>query len=349
MANILVDPVLVTTTEDDASKEAVEDWLTNLDIWLKEALASTHTWLHCVEATYQLINGGRFPNFSLLRAWQQKYRLDINIRQIDKRVNEFFNNEEFDLGGKLEKLGYLIELDKISIAIYPEQFFTRWLNLIQDEMSLLLAVACACKQMGEPVACSLSIATLALAESKEVEISAIITYSIPEFDWDANDKITQAFPLLFTPDDIPPLDVITLWDLGEAGIREAIEQYYREEWQSTVPNPIEYRIGLRFIESVNNAHLNNDEVLLSKIIRFAAAVIAGEAQNLNCNLRHLRVSEAANSPQRTRSSDNAKAWRLTLVDRGVGWRMHYWQISTSEGSVIEFANVLKKHDLEEIY
>ncbi len=349
MANILVDPVLVTTTEDDASKEAVEDWLTNLDIWLKEALASTHTWLHCVEATYQLVSGGRFPNFSLLRAWQQKYRLDINIRQIDKRVNEFFNNEEFDLGGKLEKLGYLIELDKISIAIYPEQFFTRWLNLIQDEMSLLLAVACACKHMGEATAGSLSIATLVLTESKEVEVSATITYSIPEFDWDANDKITQAFPLLFTPDDIPPLDVITLWDLGEAGIREAIEQYYREEWQSTVPNPIEYRIGLRFIESVNNAHLNNDEVLLSKIIRFAAAVIAGEAQNLNCNLRHLRVSEAANSPQRTRSSDNAKAWRLTLVDRGVGWRMHYWQISTSEGSVIEFANVLKKHDLEEIY
>ncbi len=349
MANILVDPVLVTTPDDDASKEAVEDWLTNLDIWLIEALASTHTWLHCVEATYQLINGGRFPNFSLLRAWQQKYRLDINISQIDKRVNEFFNNEEFDLGGKLEQLGYLIEPDEISIVIWPDQFFTRWHNLIRVKMSFLLAVACACKHMGEATACDLSIATLVLTESKEVEVSATFTYSIPEFDWDTNDKIIQTFPLLFTPDDIPPLDVITLWDLGEAGIRKAIEQYYRKEWQSTVPNPIEYRIGLRFIESVNSAYLNNDEVLLSKIIRFAAAVIAGEAKNLNCNLRHLRESKAADSPQRTRPSDNAKAWRLTLTNRGVGWRMHYWQISTSEGSVIEFANVLKKHDLEEIY
>src|SRR6266849_8609386 len=349
MANILVDPVLVTTPDDDASKEAVEDWLTNLDIWLKEALASTHTWLHCVEATYQLISGGRFPNFSLLRAWQQKYRLDINISQINRRVNEFFNNEEFDLGGKLEQLGYLIEPDEISIVIWPDQFFTRWHNLIRVKMSFLLAVACACKHMGEATACDLSIATLVLTESKEVEVSATFTYSIPEFDWDTNDKITQAFPLLFTPDDIPPLDVITLWDLGEAGIRKAIEQYYRKEWQSTVPNPIEYRIGLRFIESVNSAYLNNDEVLLSKIIRFATAVIAGEAQNLNCKLRHLRESKAVDSPQHTRPSDNAKAWRLTLTNRGVGWRMHYWQISTSEGSVIEFANVLKKHDLEEIY
>src|SRR5260370_10880043 len=216
-------------------------------------------------------------------------------------------------------------------------------------MSFLLAVACACKHMGEVVACSLSITTLALTGSKEVEISAIITYSIPEFTWDANDKITQAFPLLFTSDDIPWLDIITVWSQGEVGIRKAIEQYYRKEWQSTVLRPMGYQIGSRFIESVNNAYLNNDEVLLSKIIRFATAVIAGEAQNLNCNLRHLRESEAANSPQRTRSSDNAKAWRLTLTNRGVGWRMHYWQISTSEGSVIEFANVLKKHDLEEIY
>ncbi len=130
MANILVDPVLVTTPEDDTGREEVERWLTNLDTWLKEALASIHTWSHCVEATYQLVSGGRFPNFALLRAWQRKYKLDINIGQIDKRVNEFFNNEEFDLGGKLEQLGYLIEPDEISIVIWPDQFFTRWHNLI---------------------------------------------------------------------------------------------------------------------------------------------------------------------------------------------------------------------------
>lgn len=33
---------------------------------------------------------------------------------------------------------------------------------------------------------------------------------------------------------------------------------------------------------------------------------------------------------------------------GVGWRMHYWRISTPQGSLIEFANILKKHDSEYI-
>ncbi len=174
MANILVDPVLVTTPEDGASREDVERWLTNLDIWLKEALASPHSWSHCVKATYQLVSCGRFPNFTLLRSWQRKFRLDVNIGQVDRRVNEFFNNEEFNLGGKLEKLGYLIELDNVSIVIWPELFFVRWPELVRDDMCLLLATACACKHMGEHTARNLSIATLALAESKEVEVSAVI-------------------------------------------------------------------------------------------------------------------------------------------------------------------------------
>ena len=349
MASILVDPVLVTTPEDGASREDVERWLTNLDIWLKEALASPHSWSHCVKATYQLVSCGRFPNFTLLRAWQRKFGLDVNIGQVDRRVNEFFNNEEFDLGGKLEKLGYLIELDNVSIVIWPELFCARWHDLVREDMRLLLATTCACKHMGESTACSLSIATLALAESREVEVSTVISYSIPEFAWDADTKISQAFPLLFTPDDIPPLDIISLWSQGEAGICQAIEQHYRNEWQNTVPKRLDYRIGSRFIESINKVHLNNDEVLLNKIVRLAVAVVVGEARNLKCNLRHLRESEAADSAQRTRPGDNAKAWRLTVTDRGVGWRMHYWQVPTPEGSVIEFANVLKKQDPEEIY
>ncbi len=349
MASILVDPVLVTTPEDGASREDLERWLTNLDIWLKEALASPHSWSHCVKATYQLVSCGRFPNFTLLRSWQRKFGLDVNIGQVDRRVNEFFNNEEFDLRGKLENLGYLIELDNVSIVIWPEIFFVRWHDLVRDDMCLLLATACACKHMGEHTARNLSIATLALAESKEMEVSAVISDSIPEFAWDAGNRIAQMFPLLFTPGDIPPLDIISLWSQGEAGIRQAIDHHYRKKWQNTVPNPMKYQMGSRFIESVNRVHLDNDEVLLGKIVRFAAAVIAGEAKNLNCNLRHLRESEAADSPQRTRTSDNAKAWRLTVTNRGVGWRMHYWLVPTSEGSVIEFANVLKKHDPEEIY
>jgi hypothetical protein len=60
------------------------------------------------------------------------------------------------------------------------------------------------------------------------------------------------------------------------------------------------------------------------------------------NVVALRETKAANSPQQTRGEDHGKAWRLTLTDSGVGWRLHYWQIPTTQGSMIEFANIVKK-------
>jgi hypothetical protein len=111
---------------------------------------------------------------------------------------------------------------------------------------------------------------------------------------------------------------------------------------------MQFCLGPRFIESVNNADLDSDRVVLEKIIRIAAAIIADKAMEVKCNLRHLRMSKTADSPQRVRSDDGAKAWRLTLTDQGVGWRMHYWRIP-GEKNAIEFASVLKKSDPEEIY
>ena len=80
-----------------------------------------------------------------------------------------------------------------------------------------------------------------------------------------------------------------------------------------------------------------------------SSVIADKAKDVkNYHLRQLRESKTADSKQRTRESDNAKAWRLTITPDGVGWRLHYWQVPTPNGSIIEFANVLKKHDPEDI-
>ncbi|HVB73955.1 MAG TPA: hypothetical protein VNE38_10400, partial [Ktedonobacteraceae bacterium] len=76
-----------------------------------------------------------------------------------------------------------------------------------------------------------------------------------------------------------------------------------------------------------------------------AAVIADQAKHIKgYKLHELRESEAANSSQRTRARDNAKAWRLMISKHGAGWRMHYWQISTEAGSIIEFSNVVKESD-----
>jgi len=91
-------------------------------------------------------------------------------------------------------------------------------------------------------------------------------------------------------------------------------------------------------------------LVLMKIVRAAAAILTNNAKDIDkYHLRQLRESKTADSKQRTRIEDNAKAWRMTITPDGAGWCMHYWQVPTLQGSLIEFANILKKHDPEEIY
>jgi hypothetical protein len=349
MKAIFVDAAVVTIPHEDGSREAVVEWLDNLQMWLREALGSHYAWHHFVRATHILEEHRRFPSFEVLKPLVVKYKIDINLPLLMKHVNAFFRDETLDLENKLEELGYLIEVEDGAVQIQPEIFSQRWLDCIQPEMMQLLITACACKQSGNAFGQGLHIVTPKLPE-REIEISAIIAYAIPPLECDAENRMTQTFPLLFVPDDLLPLiDVVSLWYEGEEGIMYAIQQQFRKTWQATVAKPMQFRLGPRFIESVNDAGLDTNGIVLEKIVRMAAAVIADKAMEVNCNLRHLRASKAADSPQRTRTSDGAKAWRLTLTDKGVGWRMHYWRIAGSEDSIIEFANVLKKHDPEEIY
>jgi hypothetical protein len=89
---------------------------------------------------------------------------------------------------------------------------------------------------------------------------------------------------------------------------------------------------------------------LEKMVRVCAGIVAGLAVDMGVDLRPLRRSRAANSGQVERESDGAKAWRVTLTDRGPGWRMHYWHVpsrpSENQTEAIEFERVLRKHDPE---
>jgi hypothetical protein len=112
---------------------------------------------------------------------------------------------------------------------------------------------------------------------------------------------------------------------------------------------MKFHVGPRFMASIDEAGLDTREDVLLKIVRRAAAVIADQAKNIKSyKLHELRESKTADSPQRVRSVDSARAWRLMIEKHGAGWRLHYWQIPSSEGSIIEFANV-QKEDGEEIY
>jgi hypothetical protein len=344
MPNIFVDPAIVMIPADDVARDGIEEWIDNLNVWLKEALSSPYAWLHSIQATEILLDSGRFPTFVALRNWQRKYRLNIDPERIVRQVNRFFLDKERDLSWKLETLGFLVEAETGSVIVQPDLFASRWLDTIHDQMYLLLVTLCACKHTNHSFTHELHIATLRLPVlDKAIEITAIIADAIPDFPRYADNRISQKFPLLFAPDDLLPLiNVIELWDKGENGLIYAIEQQFKKEF---VSQPTKFILGRCFIESVNDAGLDTNEQMLRRIVKAAAAVIADQAKNTKgYKLHELRETEAANSPQRTRHRDNAKAWRLMLEKHGAGWRLHYWQIPAEEGSIIEFSNVVKESD-----
>lgn len=350
MVDVFVDPIIVATPHPDAAQDVVEPYLDNLLCWLEEALNSPHSWYYSNRATAALLECGLYPGSELLQHWKQKYkRMDVNIRRISNWVGQFFN-PEFDLDNRLE---YLVDPEIDSISIQPEQFSTRWPSLLRNEMHALLAKVGGCKHMGSLFACELCLATLALVNArKEMEISAKISASEPNFDWGSDNSFAQLLPLLFTPEDLPsPMDVLNSWDKGENGVRYVIDRWYAQYWHNTFSNPLSYRFSDSFFESIARHEIDAEELVLKKILLAATAIITNNTKYLHdkYNLRPKRISKAADDPQETRSSDDAKAWRITVIPEGAGWRMHYWKISTPDGSIIEFANVLKKHDPEEIY
>ncbi len=347
--NIFVDPTIITTPSEDDSRENVVAWIDVLTLWLREALSSHRQWFHLVQATDLLLNEQRFPSFEILRAWQRKYKIDINPSFLLRDVNAFFRDEQLDLSKKLENLGYLVEAEENTIAIHPPQFSSRWLECIYEEMQHLFITACACKHTQNTFGKSLLIATPLLeGEKREIVVSAIIKDAIPDFTRNADNTITEIFPLLFTPEDLPLLDVMSLWKRGEQGIRKAIEQQYIQDWANRAKQ-LPYKLGSHFITSINEKS-EMTELLLNQIIKTMTRVIANKTQEGKHDRHEVRESEVSGTPQLTRASDNAKAWRITLTTDGAGWRMHYWQIPGGEaGDSIEFSNVLTKHDAVRIY
>lgn len=349
MANIVIDPVLIMAPADDAARTEVEVWLENLTTWLKEALAAPFTWLHYRQASTLLEAHEQFPSFLRLKQLTQKYRLDVNISQIAKNVNEFFRDDTLDLEDHLNHLAYAIEPEAGSITVKPAQFIARLPTYLRDDLQILLADCCACKHIDHPFGQGLHVATLALVNgTREIAVSVVILVALPDFARPADNRIMQTFPLLITPNDLLPLtDSIDLWTKGKQGIIYAINQQYNRVSSGTTISPFTFRLGPRFIQSVNERGLDTNEIVLRSIIRAASDVIADRAKDISSYRLHPhRKSETADSPQLIRDSDHARAWRLTLQKHGAGWRLHYWQIPTPKGSTIEFANVCKESERE---
>jgi hypothetical protein len=142
MSTILIGPDSITTPPIDASREEIEEWLGNLQMWLKEASGAQYNWLHAVEATQLLRENGRFPSFETLRSWQRKYKLDINPKLIERDVNAFFRDKDHDALENIEYLAdskykkniikYNYKKDKCSITFWHDRLQNIW-----DEIAFL--------------------------------------------------------------------------------------------------------------------------------------------------------------------------------------------------------------------
>jgi hypothetical protein len=129
-----------------------------------------------------------------------------------------------------------------------------------------------------------------------------------------------------------------------------VSRQFQQDWQSVVGQPLPFTFGPHFLASIRERGVDTNIVVLTKLVYFAAAVIAGQAMKLvNGNLHPLGETAAPGSSQRYRTEDQAKAWRLRLMEKGAGWRIHYWHIPGEAGGRIEFSNILKKHEPEVIY
>lgn len=259
MANIVIDPAIVTIPSDTTSREDVERWLGHLMIWLNEALTGPFTWLHYRAATELLQAYSQFPDFQQLKRLQQKYRLDVNVSQIARRIDSFFREDSFDLETHLNSLEYAADFAKDTTVVEPDQFIARSPEYLHNGFSALLANCCICKYIKQSFGQNLHIATLALDGGlKELTVSVVVLDVLPD------NAIANK------PKDMPPV----------------------------------YQI------------------------------------------HPVRKSKTADSPQLVREGDYAKAWRLMLQKYRAGWRLHYWQISTPDGDIIEFANVGKESERE---
>ncbi len=349
MTYILIDPLIVMTPPDDATAEEVSIWFNNLSTWLNEALAAPFSWLHYLNATLLVQERGRFPDFKELQHLQRRYRLDINIRQISRSINDFFRDEDLDLVGHINRLDFIVESVLDSIHVQPVQFITRLPDSIQNDFYIQLANCCVCKHISLPLGRMLHIATFALPDNtRTITVSTVILAVEPDSICNEGDCITQAFPLVITPDDLPPLgDIITIWSEGEKSIVYTLQQNIRKEVSVSTMKPFAFRLGPRFIQSITERGLDTNEIVLRSIMRAAIDIVLNRAKDRKGYALHdLRLDKTADSPRRMRASDGGQAWRLKLQQSGAGWRLHYWHIPTAEGSVIEFANVCKESESE---
>lgn len=337
---ILVDPILVTTPSN-ADAESASSWLQSLLGWLLEIQVGDFFWFHFFSCSQTLVRLGRFPDLRTLRRLCAEHSLDYNVGDIVRKVNAFFQDPARDALRSAETIDLLCTDGSLSID--PGAIRQRNV-LIADTFEFELA-RLACDVTASPDDYGLHLVTLVIPDVEpQMTVRCVIALADPEelIERLSQARIDASFGLLWTPGDLHPL----------ARFRSSIrtnqlhfEATVRRLAYSMGARSFRFSLGPHFWLSLTRSAIVTDSSAFDKLVRVCSFVLAGTAESLNVQLRPIREDETADSKQRTRVRDGAKAWRLTLVDKGVGWRLHFWSASAEAAArEFEFATVVTKGD-----
>ncbi|QAT85362.1 hypothetical protein EJ065_3801 [Corallococcus coralloides] len=345
MKYLLLDPLLLSIPHEGSSGTHVKNWFESLNAWLGEVENSIHTWCCSANCLNNAIETNTLPSFNTLRSLTRQHNLDFNTTLISKRFTEFIRNSR--------RLTDLLQTKAVSYSDGKIEPIELTIHRDPDKTNLehdLMSVACDAFIQKDLAHNLIYVATSAGKPHAELKISCLVLEALQD---DAttvlsNQPVNHHLPLITSPEDI--LSESSLADFmghGAAGLKAAINlELKKKHGIKTSPD---FRFGVNFWHSIETNGLHKDIALFGKIARVAAVVLVGRAQDANLDLRHLRKTKTAGAPQQEREPDKAKAWRLTLTTNGIGWRMHFWAIPSSDGGAsasFEFADVLKKNDAE---
>jgi len=157
-------------------------------------------------------------------------------------------------------------------------------------------------------------------------------------------RIENSFVAVFTPQDLVEFRYESMVQGGEPSFVNIVREVADEVFPHGTS--MDFSVGAHFWRSLADTAMIQDRFVVEKAFKICAAIVAGRHDEMAIDRRKIRESVAPDSPQVTRSSDNAKAWRVSITKHGAGYRLHYWAIPAlgDAPSRIEFANVAREQD-----
>jgi len=344
MIGLLVCPYIMTVPDSGSAGADIERWWIDAVEWLVELQDSRLDWRQIVECTDLLMAEDRFITFDRLRRLQIASGADINPA-IVSRVSRQLQNGERDYKASTTTK-YV--LSNRSVSISPPELLARISAGCQVPLHDALVAIAVDKSINEEFAQSVRLVDLPHdPKVDELCIEGDIDSTDPETIADKldNGHLVECFEVFTTPKDLGKLDPREILAIGT---EEFVRYLNRVTRLNGEPNPLPCQLHPVFLESLSNSSIDSNATGMNTLVRRCGEILGGIAHTVaGAELRWFRTNPNASSGQRTRASDGARAWRVTITKSGVGWRMNYWRIPGSmpgDQEAIEFAWVQHETD-----